>query len=633
MADPYPTYPAPLGAPLAGAVLAPKLSTGPSSGVILSAMPSLPPGGIRVLEARIRNFRALRAIDVPLDRVTVLIGENNAGKTSFLDALFLAIGAGPRAFSEDDIYLAGTESSAPRDRRVTVDLLIRPTDAVGATIATFPSSSPWLSLWGEGVTQNDADQDIVVLRTQVKWDPIKGEYDTTRSFLRDWPANLDDGHANSNAAVLRPAANYQLEPLALYLLDAKRDIAADLRNRSSFWSKLVSDPGLTSDAVKEIEDTLNSVNERIVTGSTVLSHLQSHLAVLSDSLPGLAANVTITPVSRHLRDLTKGMDVLLSGDATATLPLSRQGMGTRSVATLLTFRAYADWKQQHAKGAAVHPLLAIEEPEAHLHPHAQRALFQQFRALPGQCIISTHSPYICSQADLLSFRHFRRQDGQTTARQLPATSLTEEDLRKIRRQVVHTKGDMLFASTVILVSGETEEQALPIFTDTFLGRTAHECGISIVSVGGDGSYLPFLRLAEAFGIPWFIFSDGEPKAIKDVNTALTALRAPLIGANPRVFAITNDQDFETYVATDYHDALINMIVAANAKTPEHQAALTKEWATKTNTDLVQELQRTKTRYGPLIADTITMLPDKNLRYPGLIRALLTAVAAELRIAP
>ncbi|MEA3283263.1 MAG: AAA family ATPase [Euryarchaeota archaeon] len=50
--------------------------------------------GIKIIEVRIRNFRSLKEVNVSLDWLTVLIGENNSGKTSFLDALSAAIGAG-----------------------------------------------------------------------------------------------------------------------------------------------------------------------------------------------------------------------------------------------------------------------------------------------------------------------------------------------------------------------------------------------------------------------------------------------------------------------------------------------------------------------------------------------------------
>src|SRR5450755_4434876 len=69
----------------------------------------------------------------------------------------------------------------------------------------------------------------------------------------------------------------QIEPLALYLLDAKRDIADDLRTRSSFWNKMVEEHGLSPDDVKRIEDDLSEINKDIVESSEVLTHIQSHL--------------------------------------------------------------------------------------------------------------------------------------------------------------------------------------------------------------------------------------------------------------------------------------------------------------------------------------------------------------------
>lgn len=54
--------------------------------------------GIRIIEVRVRNFRSLRSVDVELDRVTVLVGQNNSGKTSLLDAMYAAMGECDRAW-------------------------------------------------------------------------------------------------------------------------------------------------------------------------------------------------------------------------------------------------------------------------------------------------------------------------------------------------------------------------------------------------------------------------------------------------------------------------------------------------------------------------------------------------------
>src|ERR1039458_8784349 len=132
-----------------------------------NAAPPPVSSGIVVKEVRVRNYRCLRSVDVELDLLTVLIGQNNAGKTSFLNALFAAIGAGQRVISSDDVFLQKTEVSAPKDRMIAIDILIRPTDDQGKIVDVFPQGSAWLELWGLGVVQDDDEHDLVAIRTQL----------------------------------------------------------------------------------------------------------------------------------------------------------------------------------------------------------------------------------------------------------------------------------------------------------------------------------------------------------------------------------------------------------------------------------------------------------------------------------
>ena len=75
---------------------------------------------MRITEVRIRNFRGIRSLDLELGRVTVLIGENNSGKTSVLDALKLCLrDLGPRrrvVFDALDYHLSDSEATG-RSRR------------------------------------------------------------------------------------------------------------------------------------------------------------------------------------------------------------------------------------------------------------------------------------------------------------------------------------------------------------------------------------------------------------------------------------------------------------------------------------------------------------------------------------
>src|SRR5216684_3158004 len=594
--------------------------------------PALPAAfsGIVVKEVRVQNYRCLRSVDVELDLLTVLIGQNNAGKTSFLNALFAAIGAGQRVISGDDVFLQKTEVSAPKDRVIAIDVLIRPTDGQGKIVDVFPQGSPWLELWGLGVVQDEDERDLVAIRTQFKWNTIKGEYLLERRFLKDWQKEGAKWEDSKPVEKVAPVSAQQIEPLAVYLLDAKRDIAEDLRTRSSFWNKMVEEHGLSAEDVKRIEEDLSEINKDIVESSDVLTHIQSHLKDFHETLSCDEDSVSITPLARHLRDLSRGMDVVLSTRGAPPFPLHQQGMGTRSLGTFFTFWAFTTWRQKQGSSSAVHPMMAMEEPETHLHPQAQRSLFRQIKRMPGQRIISTHSPYICGQSEIAHIRHFSKNAEQTQVCRIDLGTgekkLTEEDLRKIDRQVMNTRGDMLFARALVFFEGETEEQAVPDFAEKHWGKHPNDLGYSLVGVGGKGSYLPFLRMAESFKIPWFIFSDGEADTIVALNAALAALGQNAIPNNPRVIVLPGGKKFETYIVTEAtKNALITAIVKRKAVTAQHLAALQNEWAAKSTadqlTDILAEIEANKTQYGSVVG--------KLLPVPAALEDLFKKIDIEL----
>ena len=116
--------------------------------------------------------------------------------------------------------------------------------------------------------------------------------------------------------------------------------------------------------VANLEQALSDINQQIVDKSEILKHLKDNLSNLQMIVSADSAGIDIAPVTRKLRDLSKGMDVSLTTASAQSFPLSRHGMGTRSLAALLVFRAFASWRHAHANkgGDKVHSLLALEEP-------------------------------------------------------------------------------------------------------------------------------------------------------------------------------------------------------------------------------------------------------------------------------
>ena len=89
-------------------------------------------------------------------------------------------------------------------------------------------------------------------------------------------------------------------------------------------------------------------------------------------------------------------------------PLSRHGQGLQSLAVLFLFQAYIDVLLKPTFEPETEAILALEEPEAHLHPQATRALAANLGEIKSQKIISSHSPYFIQEIPFTQIRMFRR---------------------------------------------------------------------------------------------------------------------------------------------------------------------------------------------------------------------------------
>lgn len=598
--------------------------------------------GVAVTHVRISNFRSLTNIEVALSALTVLLGANNAGKTSFLDALYAAIGSGRKALNHEDVYVAPGEAVVPKEREIVIDLRIKPVGKDGNLLVTFPVGSFWVELWGSNIILDSDDfSESVGVRTRLAWSIAKGDYVVSRHYLKEWTAfDVWLGAPLSD----KPASASQLEPLVLHYMDAKRDLEEDLRRPGSFWRRLTDDLGLPANDIAEIEAILTSVNQKVVDKSAVLKHLRDSLRTLQGVVAASEEGIDVSPVARRLRDLSKGIDVSFSTAGAQSFPLARHGMGTRSLASLLVFRAYTDWKSKTAadNNDSLHSLLALEEPEAHLHPQAQRSLFSQIKAIPGQRVVSTHSPYFAAQAHLEDLRLFFKQDGKTYVSALPLADLKDpDDLRKLQETVIDTRGDILFASGLVTFEGQTEEQALPIWAEAYWGASIHELGFSFVRANGT-QYFPLIWLAKTFGIPWHIFADGEVHPVQLLDEALQKAGEASHPDCPNVVVIEGGRNFETMLL---NEGYLPEIEAAMDQTFSKQNFL-GDFITKNNgtpypknrgvRDYTGEegryraasdaMAKAKTKLAQPLARIISSHEDPQRRFPAPIERLLKRIS-------
>lgn len=151
-----------------------------------------------------------------------------------------------------------------------------------------------------------------------------------------------------------------------------------------------------------------------------------------------------------------------------------------------------EFKYQREKMAIANFLL-IEEPEAHIHTHIQKTLFNRIAYDDAQVIYTTHSTHISEVSNVSNVNILGRRGAFCEAYQ-PSTGLNAAQVTSIQRYLDAVRSNLLFAKSVILVEGDAEEILIPMLVKRFLGLSVDELGISVINIRSTG----FMNVAVLF---------------------------------------------------------------------------------------------------------------------------------------
>lgn len=608
---------------------------------------------ILIDKIRIDGFRGLRNFAMDLKSTTVLTGMNNVGKTSILKALQLAMGSRYNITIEDfNIH------DSIRVSKIIVDVRIVPVDDNGNREENF--NDDWEIYFSSDNLQLDSEGNAMLcLRTTVSLNQADSSFVFEQKALTAW-----DEPAGNWRDIATTDYKLKKDNIPFFYIEPQRDIIDDLKNKTSYLGKMLSHVAEEYDEadLEDLERRIRELNEATINNSATLRDIQTMLGEVNSALDRHDSQVTITPFAKKMRDLNKNMSIQY-GDSHDSFPMDYHGMGTRSWSSIMTFKAFLKHntdviENSDADSKIYYPVIAFEEPEAHLHSNAQKQLYAQIADMKGQKIIATHSPYIAASANLSEINVIYKDDNHVKCGNLEPKNLEGEEQRKLKQKVINTYGEMFFSKAIVLFEGETEDQALPIFAEKFFVKPAFTYGINFISVGGAGQYAPFIYFCRKYNIPWYIFSDGEAdtktKVEKAVQKALGDNTKTLTGC-PNVFVIANDTDFEGMLLkegyqTEIIQALQNLKGAdcidkykRQHPTKRVQRAANcpncnQKWYDDVAVDYTQPAEQTemldkmmsgiKTGFGPEIAHQIV---DAGRPLPALVQSLFNKIKADLQI--
>jgi putative ATP-dependent endonuclease of OLD family len=450
----------------------------------------------------IENFRGIKHAEIELCRdITVLIGENNVGKTTILEALHFCLD-----IVKSDKSCNFTEFDFYRDQKIDKLSACPP---IKLTIEFRETND---HEWKDDVRNNLSevivgdDLSIVKLRITAECDAVTNELSQRWAFLdasdNEMPTK---GESIKDLRRIRP----------FFFLRALRSAKDEFSSKSTYWSSFINDKDIDKKMQQKFESELFKTIQDAIKAHKSFGQVEKELKRLSALLSvGKIDAVSVDPSTPDIyKTIRYGTEFNLLTYSNAKIPLRSHGDGTQSLAVILLFNAYLNTRLQSEVDKNAQPIIAIEEPEAHLHPSAIRAVWQILKGLPGQKIIATHSGDILSEMPLESVRRINRLQDKTECKSIILATLSAEERRKFNHHVRRNRGELLFSKTWILVEGETDVCVLSECAD-ILKVDFQRLGIRIIEFSQAGGPSVFIKIADALGINWHMVADGDNQGEK-----------------------------------------------------------------------------------------------------------------------
>lgn len=473
-----------------------------------------------IASIRIQNFRCFKDCTIDFQPgLNVIIGENNAGKSSLLKALSLVFERRSRERpSVHDFYRLVLPITTPPRIDVAVTLRSSKNDTVAdrALVASWLTrlAPPWEAqlAYSFFLPETDAANFTSALDNTSDREEF---FEIVDEFLPKYVSRIYGGNPQTGAV----ADADTLAKFDCQSLGALRDVETEMfSGRNPLLRGMleeVLDLGKEDNERRNLRTTFRASSKTLRTELTKRIDTLKLFKLVSATGASDGGNPILDGCVQE-SDLIAALRLFIQRE-NFSFPATHHGLGYNNllyISLLLASMSFRASEKKRGQNAAVFPMLLVEEPEAHLHPALQYKLLSHIvgrvreePTLNRQVFVTTHSTHVTSASPLSAvvclYVGERGEVGISyPAKVFPDTKEGRESLAYVERYLDATKSAMLFAKSVLLVEGIAELLLVPAFADRD-NRSFDRNHVAVVRVDGV-TFKHFLPLFGAGTLPGLV---------------------------------------------------------------------------------------------------------------------------------
>lgn len=415
---------------------------------------------MKIVKMQINNFRGIKKSHLFLPGHTVLVGDNNTGKSTVLEAIDLVLG--PERLSrrpvidEHDFYAGQYLDNEENPIEIFIEAII--IDLSIEQQRHFRNHLEWWdtvkSLLIEGPPPEATDRDGVVAALRLGF---KGNYDVEEDDFAGatffMSPEKEDGTYDTFGTRDKRHCGF------LYLRTLRTGTRALSLERGSLLDIILRLKELRPQMWENVLNQLRSVSVASNPDIGISDVLESVQTAVRSLVPIECADAPTMRVSQltreHLRQILTvflGTGSLCDDGAEYAAPFHHQGTGTINTLVLSLLSMIAELKQN--------VIFAMEEPEIAIPPHTQKRIINSIISKSAQAIFTSHSPYILEEFDPSHIVVINRNNGILTG--TPAQYPPTVKQKMYREEVKRRFCESLLARRVLIAEGKTEYDAFPV---------------------------------------------------------------------------------------------------------------------------------------------------------------------------